>query len=265
MTLEDERVPELIPQEIIPTWENSIGLDAVLHEDSFLVTSDAELISARKAYRTSESELKKISQKKSAKKKGSSRRRKLAKREARIHQRIARSRKDHHFQTAHRLARTGKKVFFVEDLDLKNLTRRNQSKQDENGNYLPNNQAAKSGLNKSFQDAGFAQFVDILSYIVVKTGGQVVKVNPNYTIQICCVCDNHVPKKLSDRIHRCDKCLLILDRDVLAAINIKRVGLDVFPTIKRRKGKLVVLSRITDSTLKEILDNQKPTPTCGTV
>lgn len=248
LTLEDQRVQPFTPEEIAPTWENSMGLDAVLHKDTFLATSEEELIPARKAYRTSEAKLKKVSQRKSAKKRGSSAKRRLAKREARIHQKIARSRKDHHFKTAHQLTKTmGKKVFFVEDLDLKNLTKRNNAKQDENGNYLPNGQSAKSGLNKSFQDAGFGQFVGILSYIVGKTGGQVVKVNPNYTSQICSCCDDYVPKELSDRIHNCLQCLIVLDRDINAAINIKRVGLGVFPTIKRRRGKLII-----KSTSKEI-------------
>ena len=96
-------------------------------------------------------------------------------------------------------------------------------------------------MNKSFLDAGFAQFVDILSYIVEKTGGQVFKVKPNYTSQICCNCDAYVPKDLSDRIHDCKACNVgILNRDINAAVNIKRVGLGVFPTIKSRKGKLVI-------------------------
>lgn len=34
---------------------------------------------------------------------------------------------------------------------------------------------------------------------------------------------------------------LLVDRDVNAAINIKRVGLDLFPTIKRRKGGIAVV------------------------
>ena len=46
---------------------------------------------------------------------------------------------------------------------------------------------------------------------------------------------------------------LWVDRDVNAAINIKRVGLDAFPTIKRRKGIPVVVGSITDDTSKEVL------------
>lgn len=34
---------------------------------------------------------------------------------------------------------------------------------------------------------------------------------------------------------------------------IKRAGLDVFPAIKRRKGSIVIVGSITDTTSKEVL------------
>ncbi|MDF5730865.1 MAG: transposase [Rhizonema sp. PD38] len=252
LSLEDRKVSDVPSIEIVPTVENSSGLDAVLDGDTFIATSECELLPSVKAFRKNQDQLAKISQKKSAKKKGSAKRRKLAKKEAKLHQKISRSRLDHHFKTSHRLTRTGKKVFFVEDLDLKNLTRRNKPKQDESGKFLPNHQAQKSGLNKSFLDAGFGQFVDILSYIVEKTGGQVIKVKPNYTSQICCNCDAYVLKELSDRIHDCKACNVVMDRDINASVNIKRVGLGVFPTIKSRRGKLIIESSGSMSTLMEI-------------
>jgi len=125
-------------------------------------------------------------------------------------------------------------VFFIEDIKSANLSRRNKSKQDENGNYLPNGQSAKSGLNKSINDAGWGQFLSILTYKAAKAGKSVVKVKPHNTSQVCSCCNRIVQKDLSIRIHEC-LCGLILDRDWNAAINIKRVGLDIFPTIKRRK------------------------------
>ena len=158
-------MPTEVTSEIIPTNVNSTGIDAVLQFSTFLATSDSQLIPSVKAFRTSQDELAKISQKKCTKKKQSASRRKLTKKEAKLHQKIARSRKDHHFKTSHQLVRTKKKIFFLEDLNLKGLTKRNKAKQDEDGKYLPNNQAQKSGLNKSFLDAGFGQFGDILSYI----------------------------------------------------------------------------------------------------
>ncbi|MEN2383537.1 MAG: hypothetical protein HEQ19_30835 [Gloeotrichia echinulata CP02] len=55
-----------------------------------------------------------------------------------------------------------------EDLNLKALSKRNKAKQDENGKYLPNGQSAKTGLNKSWNDAAFGQFFTILEYIAEK-------------------------------------------------------------------------------------------------
>ncbi|WP_287517578.1 hypothetical protein [Okeania sp. SIO2C2] len=39
LSLEDKSIPELKTDNIQPTWENSIGLDAVLDKDIYLATS----------------------------------------------------------------------------------------------------------------------------------------------------------------------------------------------------------------------------------
>ena len=46
---------------------------------------------------------------------------------------------------------------------------------------------------------------------------------------------------------------LMVDRDINAAINLKRLGLDIFPSIKRRSGNLSVVGTMDDSTTEEIL------------
>ena len=46
---------------------------------------------------------------------------------------------------------------------------------------------------------------------------------------------------------------LWVDRDINSGINLKRLGLDVFPSIKRRKGRIEIVGSITDSTSKEVL------------
>ena len=125
--LEDKTVPNLTGEEIIPSWDNSLGLDAVLHKDDYLATSENTKLPALKSYRKQGQKLSKVSRRKSTKKKGTKARRKLAKRESRIHQKIARARKDHGYKTAHSLLRTGKKVFIHEDLNLKALSKRNKA------------------------------------------------------------------------------------------------------------------------------------------
>jgi len=251
--LDDPTVPEFKLDEIIPTWENSIGLDAVLNEDVYLATSAGDKLPSLKPLRKNLDKLAKVQTKKNAKKKGSRRRRKLAKREGRIHQRIARSRKDFQYKTAHKLVRTGKKVFFHEKLNLQGLTKRNAPKTDEQGNYLPNGNSAKAGLNKSWLDAGFSQFFSILSYIAGKAGAAVIEKNPAYTSQLLSYRDEFVFTDCSIRVYW-DKSLEIwVDRDVNSALNLKRLGLDVFPSIKRRRGNPVVVFSTTNITAKEVL------------
>ncbi|NJR48021.1 MAG: helix-turn-helix domain-containing protein, partial [Hyellaceae cyanobacterium CSU_1_1] len=101
---------------IAPSWNNSLGMDAVLHEDDYLAVSEGFKLPSLKSFRKSQNKLAKISKRKSFKKKGSKSRRKLAQREAKLHQQIARARKDHAYNTAHALLKTGKKVFFHEKL-----------------------------------------------------------------------------------------------------------------------------------------------------
>ncbi len=141
LRLEDKTVPSF-KLEIEPTWDNSIGIDAVLHEDDYLATSEGKKLPSLKSFRNSQNKLTKISRKKNAAKPGSKARRKLAKKEGKLHSKIASARLDQAFKTAHILLRTGKKVFFYEKLNLKGLSRRNKAKQDDNGGYLPNGQSS---------------------------------------------------------------------------------------------------------------------------
>lgn len=265
--LENPNVPVFTSDEITPTWDNTLGLDAVLHENDYLATSENTKLPSLKSFRKSEKRLCCVSHRKSAKKKGSKARGKLALREAREHQRIARARKDHAFKTAHALVRTNKKVFIHEDLNLKALSKRNKAKLDENGTYLPNGQSAKSGLNESWLDAAFGQFFTILEYIASKAGARTIAVNPGYTSQLLAYRDEFIFTDCAIREYWDERELLWVDRDVNAAINLKRVGLELFPTIKRRQGNPVVVDSTTNSTSKEVLGvlrmHQLPTPTCN--
>jgi len=149
--------------------------------------------------------------------------------------------------------RAGKKVFFHEDLNLKGLSKRNAPKQDETGAFIPNGQSAKSGLNLSWADAAFGQFFQILGYIAGKAGAIVIAKNPAYTSQLLAYRDELIFTDCSIRGYWDKEQKLWVDRDINAAINILRVGLGVFPTIKRRKGGIVIVGSITDDISKEVL------------
>ncbi len=252
LRLKDSSIPDFKP-DITPTWENSLGMDAVLHEDDYLATSEGFKLPSLKSFRKSQSKLAKVSRRKAHKNKGSKARRLLAKKEAKLHQKIARSRKDHAYNTAQKLLETGKQVFFHEKLNLKGLSQKNRPKQDESGKYIPNGQSAKSGLNKSWVDAGFGQFFEILKYKAEKAGAVVIRVNPQYTSQLLPYKDKFVFTDVSIREYWDEEFKLLIDRDISSGINIKRVGLGLFPTIKRCKGKTVVTNSCTNLTSKEVL------------
>ena len=253
LRLQDNSIPDFVPS-ITPTWENALGIDAVLHEDDYLATSEGNKLPSLKPFRSSRDKLAKISKRKSTKKKGSKPRRKLAKKEAALHQKIARARIDHAYKTAQALLNTGKKVFFHEKLNLAGLSRRNKPKTDAQGNFLANQQSAKSRLNLSWADAAFGQFFEILKFKAEKAGALVIPVNPQYTSQLLPYKDEFVFTDCSIREYWDEELNLLIDRDISAGINIKRVGLDVFPTLKRRRGKTpAVIASATNSTSKQVL------------
>lgn len=196
LSLQDSSVPVLSPD--TPAMENTIGIDMGLK--SFLTDDSGEEIAIPQHYRQSEKHLKRLQRSLSRKKKGSNRRKKSIKRVAKAHLKVSNTRKDFHYKTAKQLLSQGKHVAH-EKLNIKGL--------------------AKSRLAKSINDAGWGQFLQILSIKAEKAGLLAIAVNPNGTSQDCSGCGTKVPKTIADRWHSCLNCGCELDRDHNAAINIK--------------------------------------------
>ncbi len=229
----DESVPEN-KVDAVPTTENSVALDLGL--EKFAALSTGSFVDIPQYFRKSEDKLASLQQKVSLAKKGSRARKLLIRKVGKLHQKIARQRKQFHFETAGKIL-DKVTIVFVESLKVKNMSRRCKPKQDETGKFLPNGQSAKSGLNKSIADAGWASFIDILSFKAEKAGQKVIKVDPYGTSQHCSSCLSKVSKELSERWHSCPSCLLEIDRDTNSAILIKKLGLDVSLSIKRSTAR----------------------------
>jgi putative transposase len=204
LSLQDSSVPELSPK--MPTLDNTIGIDMGLK--SFLVDDSGEEVVIPQHYRKSERRLKKIQRSLSRKKKGSERRKKAIKRVAKAHLKVSNQRKDFHYKTAKKLLNKGKNIGH-EDLNIKGI--------------------ARTRMAKSTHDAGWGQFLQILSVKAANAGLMTIAVNPNGTTQECSSCGQKVPKTIQDRWHEC-QCGCSLERDHNAAINIKyrAVGHPVF-------------------------------------
>jgi putative transposase len=129
----------------------------------------------------------------------------------RHHQRVQRQRRDFHHKTALALLQQYDAVY-LEDVRVANMVRNHS-------------------LATSSSDAGWAAFRTILTATAACAGRQVLAVPPAYTSQDGSGvlpdgsrCRQRVVKSLSVRTHVCSSCGLMLDRDLNAALNIRRAG-----------------------------------------
>jgi putative transposase len=205
----------------LPCTGQETGIDVGLRV--FLITAEGDIIENPRHYRKAERELKKAQRRVSRRKKGSKRRRKAVQALTKRHQKVKRQRTDFHHKTALQLVRAYDTIY-LEDLQVANMSKRPAPKSDGQGGYLHNGASHKAGLNKSIQDAGWAQFRTILEGKAVWAGRRVVAVPAHYTSQDCSGCGTRVEKSLSVRTHVCPSCGLILDRDENAARNILWLG-----------------------------------------
>ncbi|WP_293078113.1 transposase, partial [Okeania sp. SIO3B5] len=214
LSLEDKSVPALT-NKVEPTLKNTLGIDMGLKE--FLVTSEGESVPIPQYYRKSQKRLKTLQKRLSRKKKGSKRRLKAVKAVAKQHKKVADKRKDFHFKTANELLSKAE-VIAHENLNIKGL--------------------AKTRLSKSINDAGWGQFLTILTVKAGNAGQKTIAVNPKNTSQDCSNCGEKVKKELNIRTHSCPHCGIVIDRDLNAAINIKNraVGHSVFKARGARRN-----------------------------
>ena len=143
------------------------------------------------------------------------------------HRKIANQRRDFHHKVAKRLVHEFD-VLVVEDLTVKNMTRRAKSVADPDnlGRFLPNGATAKTGLNRRINDAGWAQFRSILEAKAEEAGRLVLSVNPRYTSQTCHECGHgEAGNRVSQAEFRCQRCGHEAHADVNAARNILGAGL----------------------------------------
>jgi len=192
-----------------PPWKDGsmVGIDVGL--ESFATLSNGEKIDNPRFFRSEEKALAKAQKRLSKCEKGSPERRKALKVVQRIHERIANRRYDFAHQISNQLVSKYGLIAF-EDLSIKNM--------------LQNHNLAKS-----ISDAAWRMLVTVTSYKAESAGSIVVLVDPRNTSQLCSRCGLKVPKSLSDRVHECPQCGLVMDRDENAAINILRLGLQSLP------------------------------------
>ena len=121
----------------------------------------------------------------------------------------------------------------MEDLNVSGMSHRCKPKQDENGKYIPNGQSAKSGLNKAILDMGWSEFKSMIEYKCDWYGKNLSVIGRfEPSSKTCSKCGSiNKDLTLNDREWICPKCNEKHDRDVNAAINIKKIGLRNQPSV----------------------------------
>lgn len=213
----------------------AVGIDLGLVHLATL--SDGRTIEHPRSFRAVQARLAKAQQVLARKKRGSHRRKQANKRIGKIHRKAANKRNDFLHKASRKLVTRYQTIVF-EQLAPENMSRRPKPKQDaETGAYVPNGAAARSGLNTSIRNAGWAQFVRYCENKAEEADSRVLLVDPRYTSQICSGCDASKKKTLDERWHSCS-CDTELDRDHNSAIAILRIGLTGEP-IRRLRTKQV--------------------------
>ena len=162
--------------------------------------------------------------------KGSNRRKRTKKHLGRAHKKIQNIRKDFCHKASRSLVDNPKyKVFILEDLKTKNMTKKPQGKKDLNSNKWKKNRAkAKAGLNRSILDKGWYMFENFLSYKSHRALKAFYKVAAHYTSQECSDCGyTHPSNRKSQEHFHCGCCGYFENADINASKVIKKRAINL--------------------------------------
>lgn len=222
-----------VPATPLPPTGAVVGIDLATGDNGLAYTSDGASVPNPRAFKAIEAKLARAQREAARTKPAPFHRASLAHKRAldrvrALHAKAARVRRDHHHQEAVKLVRAYD-VIAHEAIQTKNMTRKAKPKPDpaNPGAFLPNGQSAKSGLNKSILDAGWAQFLSILTAKAECAGRVMIPVNPAYTSQTCNRCQTVDAAARQGKVYACTNpdCGWTGDADINAADNILRAGL----------------------------------------
>lgn len=188
--------------EALPPTESDVGIDLGLTH--FAVLSDGTKVAAPKFLRQAARRLRRLQKSLSRKVKGSNNRKKAVVKVARVHAKVADTRRDWQHKLSTTIIRDNQAVY-VEDLCVAGLGR--------------------TRLAKSVHDAGWASFIGMLEYKATRHGRAFARIDRWLpTSQTCSECGRiDGPKPLSVRSWTC-LCGATHDRNINAARNVLAAG-----------------------------------------
>lgn len=184
-----------------PVTGETVGIDLGLTH--FLTTDAGETVDNPRPLKKAQRKLRVAQRSFARKKRGSQRRRKQRERVAALHLKVRRTRLDFHHKVSRNLV---DRFDFIGHEDL-----------------IVSNMVKNRSLARSISDAGWTQFISILTSKAAWAARTVVAVNPSGTSQHC-ICGAYVSKTLKDRWHDCLECGISLPRDQVSAMLILALG-----------------------------------------
>ncbi|MEG4576801.1 RNA-guided endonuclease TnpB family protein [Microcoleus sp. N3A4] len=196
-----------LPEPEIGSQAKAVGIDVGLTH--FAITSDGSKFDNPKPLKKHQRNLKRKQQKLSRKQKGSKRRAKTRRLVARVHERIANTRKDFQHKLSRKLVNENQ-VIVVENLAVKNMVKNHN-------------------LAKAISDFGWSEFTRQLKYKAEFDGKTYLEINRFFpSSKIYHVCLNQIDSlSLDVRSWTCPSCKTHHDRDVNVAIDIRDEGLRI--------------------------------------
>ncbi|MFA5314080.1 MAG: RNA-guided endonuclease TnpB family protein [Methanomassiliicoccales archaeon] len=194
----------LVENKPLPATGNAVGIDVGIK--SVVADSNGGIVPNPQFLKAEIKNLAHSQRLLSRKTKGSKHYKKQAQVVARRHERIHSRRKDF----LHKLARRyicDNDVIVVENLNVSGMIKNHH-------------------LARAISDVSWSMFRDLLASKAENAGRLLISVSPRFTSQKCSKCGEYVEKSLSVRTHACPYCGYIDDRDVNAAKNILKIGLD---------------------------------------
>ena len=205
--------------------ESSVGMDVGITE--FFTTSDGLQIGNPWNLKKSEKKLAKAQKQLSRKTKGSKNRNKAIIRVATIQEHIANQRMDFHNKISDILTRQYDTII-TEDLNVSGMIRNHH-------------------IAKSIADAGWSSFFSMLKTKALSRGKNMIEIGRfDPSSKMCSECGHIYALKLSERTWTCPECNAFHDRELNAAINIKRFGL-IKTGVPTDSGELTPVDTVTSA------------------
>ena len=191
----------------LPKTDKVIGIDLGIKD--FIVTSDNESFENLKSIRTNQNKLNKLHKSLSRKQKGSNNKTKARIKLAKFHEKLHNI-KDNYLHHISNQLLSENQVIVIEDLNVSGMLK----------NHC---------LAKSIQELSLYRFKTLLTYKSEWYGRDLIEIDRFYPSSKTCSCCGYKNDNLTlnDRTYKCPICLVSIDRDYNAAINIRNEGIRI--------------------------------------